>query len=295
MAGKNQTAIQKRRRLMALYETGDIVRFGRNENGKPVVKTEGEPIDDDIAVWVSPPSPLQREMAVREAQASRARAMLEGRRKEESDQYLNAHAFLANLDFESLVDYALDAEENERMARARRDVLAEKDWADFNSLRDAMRQFEEAGEPWDDPEWKDLLDRDRLFGEQVHARGNEIREADQAGLLLQPREDLEKRALDKRIELAGTAVFMRVYEEWMLFYACRDDEDHSQLFFADLSEMKSAPEQVQEALKAKLDSFITDPVEAKNSQAAGSGSTSSEVPSEPETSLDSIPEESIGF
>jgi hypothetical protein len=35
-------------------------------------------------------------------------------------------------------------------------------------------------------------------------RGNELREADREGLALMPREELEKRALDKRIELAGT-------------------------------------------------------------------------------------------
>lgn len=290
------TSIQKRRRLTALYETGDLVRFGKDDAGKPVVLKTDEPSgDDDIAIWVGPPSPLQREMAVREAQAARARAMLEARKKEESDQYVNARAFLANLSFEDLVDYVLDAEENERMARARRDVLAEKEWEDFNNLRDAMRQFEEAGSPDNDPEWADLLARDQQFGEQVYKRGNEIRESDREGLVLQSRDDLEKRALDRRIEIAGTSVFMRVYEEWMLFYGCRDDEDHTMLFFENINDMKSAPDEVQTALNEKLNEFVTDPVEAKNSQAAGSGSTSSAPPSEPETSSDSTPEESIGF
>jgi len=280
---------------MALYETGGLLRFGKGDDGKPVVKTDDEPSSDDVAIWVGPPSPLQREMAVREAQAARARAMLEARKKEESDQYVNARAFLANLDFEDLVDYVLDSEENERITRARRDVLAEKEWEDFNNLRDAMRQFEEAGSPWEDPEWADLLERDRMFGEQVFNRGNQIREADREGLILQPREELEKRALDRRIEIAGTSVFMRVYDEWMLFYACRDDEDHTLQFFENIAEMKSAPEEIQIALKEKLDEFINDPVEAKNSQAAGSGSTSSVPPNEPETSQASTPEASIGF
>jgi len=278
---------------MELYETGGLVRFSRDADGKPII--DGEPTENDVQIWVGPPSPLQREMSIREAQAARSRAMLEGRRKEESDQYVNARSFLVNLDFEDLVDYVLDSEENERMTRARRDVLAEKEWEDFNQLRDAMRQFEEAGEPYEDPEWADLLARDKAFGDQVFERGNEIRDADRAGLVLQPREELEKRALDRRIEIAGTAVFMRVYDEWMLFYGCRDDEDHNLLFFENINQMKSMPEDVQVALKNKLDSFITDPVEAKNLQAAGSGSTSSVPQSEPETSPASTPEESVGF
>lgn len=294
MAGTNrQPSIQKRRRLDALFDEGGPVRFNKGPDGKPIV--DGEPTDDDVVIWVSPPSPLQREMALREAQAARARAMLEARREAESTQYVVARSFLVNLEMDGLIDYVLEIDETERLTRARRDVLAEKEWEDFNALRDAMRQFEEAGSPYDDPEWKPLLDRDAKFGDAVFERSNELRMADREGLALMPREELEKRALDKRIDQAGSSVFMKVYEEWMLYFACRDDEDHSQLFFEDLTDMKSSHEKIQEACSAKLTSMIQDPGEAKNSQAVGSGSTSSEPPSEPETSPVSTPEESVGF
>jgi hypothetical protein len=93
--------------------------------------------DDDSLIWVSPPSPLQREMAVREAQASRARAMLEGRREgAESISTSIARSFLVNLERTLVTDYVLEIDETDRMTRARRDVLAEKEWEDFNSLRD---------------------------------------------------------------------------------------------------------------------------------------------------------------
>jgi hypothetical protein len=295
MAGNNSkpTTIQKRRRLDALFDEGGLVRFNKGEDGQ--VEINGEPRDDDLSIWVSPPSPLQREMALREAQAARARAMLEARRESESSQYVVARSFLVNLEPDALIDYVLEIDETDRLTRARRDVLAEKEWEDFNTLRDAMRQFEEAGSPYDDEEWQPLLDRDAKFGEAVYERGNELREADREGLALMAREELEKRALDRRIENAGSSVFMKVYEDWMLYFACRDDEDHTQLFFDGVDDLKNAHEKVQEACSAKLNEFVADPAEAKNSQAAGSGSPSSVPPNEPETSPSSTQEESVGF
>jgi hypothetical protein len=294
MAGNNrQASIQKRRRLDALFDEGGLVRFNKGPDGK--IEINGEPREDDSLIWVSPPSPLQREMALREAQAARARAMLEARREAESTQYVVARSFLVNMEKDALTDYVLEIDETDRLTRARRDVLAEKEWEDFNALRDLQRQFEEAGSPYDDPEWKPFLDRDAQFGDAVYERANELRVADREGLALMPREELEKRALDKRIDTAGSAVFMKVYEDWSLYFACRDDEDHTQLFFDGVDDLKNAHEKVQEACSAKLSEFIADPAEAKNSQAAGSGSPSSEQPNEPETSPPSTPEESVGF
>lgn len=280
------TSIQKRKRLQALFDTGTYVRF--NEAGV----NEGEETEDDIKIWVVPPSPLQREMSIREAQAARSRAMLEARDKEDSSQYLNARAFLAGLDNEALCDYVIDLDEADRLSKARREVLMEKEWEDFNSLRDAMRQFEESGASADDPEWVGLMSRDRLFGDQVEEVYERLKEGDKAGLMLQPRADLEKRALEKRIDQAGGIVFMKIYEDWMLYYACRDDDDHTQQFFEDVSDMKSMPEVVQNALSERLAAFINEATEAKNSPRAASGSTSS-VPSDaPETSDPSSPQES---
>lgn len=283
-----RTSIQKRKRLQALFERGGYVRF--NDTG--VVDKDAEEGPDDIKVWVGPPSPLQREMAIREAQAARSRAMLEARGDSNSSQYLNARAFLASLDQEQLADYVLDLDDADRMGRARREVLMEKEWEDFNALRDAMRQFEEAGSPQDDPEWEHLINRDRLFGDQVQEVFERLRDGDRESLMLQPRVELEKKALEKRVDQAGGTVFMKTYEDWMLYYACRDDEDHSQQFFEDLSDLKSMPDEVQDVLAHRLADFINEAAEAKNSPRAASGSASS-VPSDaPETSEPSGPQES---
>lgn len=288
MAGKKLTRIDKRKRLEALFEIGDYVRFNRGPDGHPVINPD-PPADDDMRIWVGPPSPLQREMAVRNAQASRARAMLDARDKEDSQDWLAVNGFIRGLSQEALLNYVLDLDESERVQEARRDVLREDEWDDFNALRDAMRQFEEAGSPLDDPEWKALLDRDVEFGRQVSERADELRIAAYEGYSLMPRVEVEKKAIDKRIDQAGSAAFMGTYEQNMLYYACRDDEDHGVLFFETIDEMKSIPEVIQDALADRLALFITEAAEAKNSQGAVSGSASSAPSAEPETSEASTP------
>ena len=284
------TRIEKRKKLEALFDKGAYVWFTGDE-GSVIIHTEDEATDEDMAIWVRPCSPLQREMVVRESQAARARAVVAAR-DERSIEWVTVRGYIAGLSFDALVDYVLELDDSDRLSEARRDVLKEKEWEDFNQLRDAMRQYEDAGSPVDDPEWQPLLDRDTAFGSQVNARADELRESAYEAHKLMPRARLEERAIDKRIDQAGTGQFVDSYEIWTLFYSCRDDEDHLSLFFDDIAEMRSQPEELLQALRDKLASFITEAGEAKNSQGVASGSASSEPPAAPETSESSTPEAS---
>lgn len=264
MATKSKLSrIDKRKRLEALFDRGGYVRVNADSDGRPIVNPDNES-DTDIKIWVGPPSPLQREMAVREAQAQRARMIIEARSNADSPAWLNIRSFIAGLKTDDLIDYILDLDEGEFMSQARRDVLKQKEWDDFNQLRDAMRQYEEAGSPVGDPEWEPLLKRDQTFGRQVSERADEIRADAKDGYKHMPRPKIEERAIDKRVEQAGSAAFVNAYEEWMLFYACRDDEDHTVLYFDNKDEIKSLPQEVQEGLAETLASFIQDSSEAKN-------------------------------
>lgn len=283
------TRIEKRKRLDALFDRGSYVRFNGDSEGRVIV----DPIDQkdsDVQIWVGPPSPLQREMAIREAQAGRARVMLDARDKEDSPQWLAIRGFICGLNLEALLDYIVGLDDSDYIAQARREVLVAKEWDDFNSLRDSIRQYEEAGSPIGDPEWEPLLERDRRFGEQVLSRADEFREDARAGYRLMPRVKLEEKAIDKRVEQSGSSAFMAMYEEWMLFYACRDDEDHKVLYFDNVDDLKSQPEDVQQALASRLSTYITEATEAKNSRGAGRGSASSVPPVEPEISESSTQE-----
>lgn len=263
MAQKSKlSSIEKRKRLEALFDRGDYVRLNRDANGRPVINSEESP--GDMRIWVGPPSPLEREMAVREAQAARARVMIDARDNHDSQTWLTIQNFVRSMKRDALVDYILELDENEHFSQARRDVLQQKEWEDFNSFRDAMRQWDEAGSPIEDPEWEPLLERDRKFGMQVIDRVDEIRDDARAGYMHMPLNAVQELAVGKRVEQAGTAAFMSAYEEWILFYACRDDDDHSAYFFDSPDGIKRLPDEVHGALAEKLRSFISDSSEAKN-------------------------------
>lgn len=303
-----KTNIQKRRRLSELYARGVEAHFNpdgcasfdpketvEDEGGKSVYKIlagdeDFVPTDDDIVVWVTPPSPLQREQAMREAQAARSRALLAARRDEASADAANTRAFVANMGYETLIDYVLSADEQERRERAQREVLSREEWKDFSQLQDAMRQWDEAGNPRTE-EWQPLLDKDIEFGQQVNKEVKYYREADREALAMMPREEIEKRAFEKRIELIGSQAFVQEYERQMVFYAARDDEDKALLFFEDVEDFMSQDERVHELLSDTLATFIEDPAEAKNSQRAAPGSEPSELPAEEGTSEPSTPED----
>ena len=282
---RTDTNIQKRRRLEDLFRVGTDVHF----NADGVVENEEDYSDDDIVVHVTPPDTLQREQALRDAQAAKHRELLALDDKE-SDAYMEAELLVRDLEPESMKHYIIEQQMSEFRARAIREVLSESEWKDIDSLRDGIRQWEEAGSPEDDEEWKPLLERDRMYGKQVKERLEEIMEGARESLDLLPAGELERRVRKRHTESNSNAIFMSEYENNMTYYACRDDEDHDVLFFDSVEDMRSAPEEVLIGLAGALAQLINDPREAKNSPRAVDGSQQSALSDAPETSELSTPE-----
>jgi hypothetical protein len=276
--------IEKRRRLSELYVKGKDVRF--NEGG---VVADGDESDDDIVVWVQPPDPFQREEALRAAQAAKARARA-GAKDPESQTSLEADELLSELEADDLSDFLVDQMVGELRPRAIRDVLGRDEWEDFTALQDSMREWEEAGYP-ETEEWAPLIERDKAYGEQIQERMKEVLEDTRESMKLLPAEEVKKRVRKRLVDQVANQAFMQAYEIHMLYYSCRDDENHTELFFEDFNELKSYEAVVQQGLADALSSFINDPVEAKNSPRVAPGSESSEPPVEPETSEPSTPQE----
>lgn len=288
--------IKARKKLTELFRRGVEVRFDA-EGGHlgPFLDEDGKeipPTDDQVAMWIQPPSPYQREMAMRDAQAARAKAMLRAKRDENSEEFLTSKAFLAEMTDETLVEYLLLVGTEERRNEAIRDVLSREEWADFPTLQDAFRRMEEQdGDPESD-EYRDLMEADRRYGKQVSEREAELADAARDSLGYFQREELERRALEQRSELSGSQAFMSEYEKQMMFYAIRDIENNANLFFDSVDEWNEQPEEIRSVVVDALTLFIGEAAEAKNSPGAVSGSDSSALPSEPETSAPSTPRES---
>lgn len=303
--------IQARRKLSELYKKGVEVRFGLDpETGEPVERIGPfiseetgrriPPTEDDVVVFVRPPDPLQRDMAIREGNARRARAVVKAKRDEDSEEHLTIMAFLADMSDDTLIDYVLLGEESLRMAEAQREILALEEWKDMEAYQDAMRQFDEmdADELEGNEEWEGLLELDRKFGKQVIDRERELREAqrDVFKMILnsQGRGALEKKALEKRSELVGTQAFLDEYQIQMLWFSVRDYDNTGELFFESAKELASQPQSVLDILNEALLPFISGAEQAKNSPRAASGSEQSVPPRKPETSEASTPQEQTG-
>lgn len=285
------TNIKARKKLSALYVRGVEIRFG--PDGASVGPFEGPASSDEVAVWVQPPSPLQREMALRDANAARARSLLNVRRDPDSEEALTANAFVSEMSDETIIEYLLEFEAERRRNEAIRDVLARDEWKDIQALQDAMRQYEDGERPEDpdDPEWVALMKADKDYGDQVYERSVELYEADKESLKLLGRAALERRAIEKRTDLAGSQIFLTEYERQMCFYSVRTIEDHGTLFFESAREFSEQDDVVRDAVATALAKFIQDAIDPKASPGEADGSTPSTQPSEQETSEASIPQE----
>lgn len=304
--------IKARRKLGELYRQGVEVRFGVGPNGaewRIPEKKEGyflnehgarlplgsliEP--DEIAIWVQAPSPLQREEALRVGQAARAKALLRAKRDESSEEHLTTMAFIAEMEDETLYDYVLLGQREERRQQAMREILAKDEWEDITALQDAMAGFEENPPAEGTPDWEDwqaLLAKDAEFGTEVDKIEREMRDTAREVLRMKGRQAAEKEAIKKRSEIAGSQAFMYGYEQQMLFFSVRDIDHPAILFFENPAELASQTDEIQEAIQTALDPFISDGAEAKNLQRAASGSDLSAPPSKPETSDPSTPQAS---
>lgn len=301
--------IKQRRLLSDLFKEGTEIRFGgkygkAGKIGPFVEEATGRkiPLDEDteVSMYVCPPDPVQREMSLRAANAKRAKALMLTKRDEESEEYLTAMAFLVDMDQETLIDYVLIGGIPSRRAEAEREVLALEEWKDMTALQDAMREYGEKSEEelallQDDPEFKALMEADERYGDQIAERENQLEDAARDVLKMvaksQGREELERKALERRSELVANQAYLHEYERQMRFYAVRDSDRIDLLFYESPEDLAAAPDQIQDLIMEALLPYISEEGEAKNSPGAASGSESSEPPKKPETSESSTPEE----
>lgn len=273
--------IAARKKLSALYARGVELRFtpegpriANPDENRGRFPADDKPGPDDVQMWIAPPNPHQREMALREGQAARARAMLKVKNNQDSEEYLTTKVFFSEMSFETLVDYMLLNDQQDRMNEAMRTVLGEEEWENFPELQDAMRQYQEAidayaesGEgvdPQTDPEWEPLREADARFALAIDEREHQMRDATRESLVMVGRDELERRAMEKRGEMVGSQAFAIEYEDQMRFFSVRDSDNHNALFFENVAALREVEDVVREAIVEALRMFISEGTEAKN-------------------------------
>lgn len=268
--------IEQRRALDDLYMEGVEVRFGKDpETEKPVGKIgpflgeDGEripPAKGETCVFVRPPNPVQREEAMRQANARRARALVKTQRDKDSEEHLTSMAYLVDMSDVILIDYVLMTKSAERSQEAERDVLAREEWKEMTSYQDAARQFAEMTpeELEKDPEWAAFSELEERYSTQIQERELQIEDAERDILQRVGREKVEEQALKKRAEYVGYQAFLNEYQRWMNYYAAREFEDSTLLFFANVDDWATAHNDIKEKLAEAMEPFIQDGSEVKN-------------------------------
>lgn len=273
----------KQRRLGDLY-----VR------GKELAPDDG---NGPVKVWMAKLNEVDREAALRRANAAKARYLIDTD-NEESDVFAAAYGDIREFeDRETLIRFIIGDE----LARARRRIEAERandedtwgkegylqglydEWTGTDESPGLKETFEtNPGDP-DVERVKAELDRYREeVDDEVRAYGERL-EKDWVDVDL---DTIRRRAAHELLQLRANEAFVREYQRQQLFYSIRDAANHRQRYFSNIGEVDDLDDEVRVYLIDQFNSLMVDHVEGKDSPppaASSNSSDSTDQPSGPET------------
>lgn len=277
----------KRRRLSDLYVVGRPVEVG---------KDTPEPVE----IWLQKINPVQNDEALRRANAARTKAKTFGKDKD-SDEYLDALASVEDFaSREILVELAIAEELRQRRSRIEAEVAAEDEWATDEYLQGIVDAWEGTDgviglkERWaedhDDPEAARVKGEIDRFDEKV----KELVEAEHESLKRDfdatPDDVILDRAVQRVLEQRATSAFIFEYENWQLYFAIRDPENHKDLYFETVEEVKALEEQTKEEILAHYRELAVEVTEGKDSPGTPGSSPSLDQPEPAATEPSSGPQ-----
>jgi hypothetical protein len=274
----------KRRRLGDLYVRGR--ELAPNDG-------EGEP----VRVWMSKLNELDREAALRRANAVKARYLIEID-DEESDVFVAAYGQIRELeDRETMIRFVI----SDDLARIRRRVEGERatdedTWAKDGYLQglfdawlgtdDEPGLVETSADNPGDPEAERVkaeIDRyQKEVTDEVDAHAERL-EKDWSDVEI---DFLQRRAAHELLRLRSNEAFVREYQRQQLYYAVRDATNRRQRYFATVSEVDDLDDELRTYLTGQLNSLTVENTEGKDSpppEGSSNSSESADPPSGPET------------
>lgn len=271
--------VAKRPHLKDLFRTGKLISIaGTLEDG---TAAESE-------IWIQKPQAWQNDEASTMARAKQARRRAKFRNPE-ADEYQVFSGNVDELSKEEVLVELLRIENQKLHQQAYQEVLHDSDnpdkpkWGeggqDYVDLLEAVQQryneIREHNAGIDDTELGIKLETDeeliRLnaqmdeFQAEVKAKLDVLLRAQETSLKKLSVEVLRKKLLDKLIDMDVNLHYYQEYRMQMLFYACRDPDDHSQPYFEEIGEIWELPELVRSKLFAEYDAIDQGIDDLKNS------------------------------
>lgn len=268
----------KRRRLSDLYVRGKELS---------VSDGEGEP----VKVWLAKMNELDRESALRRANAAKAKFTLTSE-NEESEAFAAAYAEIRDLSDREEVTLFIIADE---VAQARRRLESEaltdeEGWGKNDylaGLLDAWQGDEDnrglaevQAEDPEDPEAK------RVWGEiqRFHDEITKSTEMETERLLkdfeLTDIEALRRKATHRLLEMQSVETFVREYRRQQIFYAVREPDNRHKRYFGTVAEIEDIDDELRDFLLEQYDGLVVERREGKGSPQLEDSSNSSELEDE---------------
>lgn len=220
----------------------------------------------EIEVWMQRPNPVQRDKAQKMARAKRAAskaAMVSG------EDALSVESEIDEMEKEEICKSIIEFSANDLEEQAKNEVLYDKeigsDWTaeghDYFSLLEAhgnrmneLLEFNESLEEGQEEQFievsKDeelvaIMDLIEKFETEKKERLVLIKEAKTEALMRRKESELRKEFKKKWVDVEAGLAYYQEYRLWMLYYAIRNTDNHSQFYFDAPGDVLELPQMVQ--------------------------------------------------
>lgn len=262
----------------------------------------GEP----VRVWIQKPDPVQHDAIILAAASQQAVVMSSERTQD--NEWLGALAEVVMIDRQLLIDELVYLKEAERRPAAASRVAfdEERDWKVLKSGTDqttwTYNYLEGLQTAWEES-LKARFEQNPEDSEAKRVKGELDRfEAEVAEELMSEinphRRDMENQSLEflqdevtrQRLKMHALMKWHREHTDQTLFYAVREPDDHSKMYFDSIDQTRRVAREVKNALMGRYNEITMDSVQGKGSPGAA-GSSASSAPAAPEeTNSSSGPE-----
>ena len=220
----------------------------------------------EVEVWMQRPNPVHRDKAQKKARARRAATkaiMLSG------EEQLAVEQEIEEMDKSEIADSLVEFDANEMSERAQNDLLYDKDigsdWSgdgnDYTALLEAhgdrmneLLEFNEALEEGQEDEIIALSEDEELvrvmgliedFEKEKAERLKEIKSITKEDYMRRKESELRKDFKKRWTDIEAGLAYYQEYRVWMLYYAIRNVDNHSEFYFDNADDVLELPQMVQ--------------------------------------------------
>jgi hypothetical protein len=266
---------EPRAHLSDLFKTGRDVTIADNAG-------------TDYLLWMVRPTATQQDEAREAANGRMLRLKLEYDEKD-SNRYLTLKQTMEEIDDkDELLDLRSRYKEADLRSQAFNEVLFSEDfgtdwqednrylglldaistrWEEIQRFNDEMEEAEADDRilPEEDEQLTELLKKQEDFQKEQASRLEELIEEEKANHVNKPLAQLRNEIVKESIDTEARLYWYETYQVRMLYYACRDPEEHGHLYFEKSEDVLELPQYIRQELYRQYEELERGSEELKNS------------------------------